>query len=133
MSGYVDEVSGRGAEEIHGFVPTRHELLQLVKYWEDVYLDYAMMWFFYATAGSDWLRKQSFARHRIGRIADILGDDEVNKAIDEVCSKMREQIGDRYWEIFISGDKAQREAVWEEEQKRVDEVFRSREEGTETP
>jgi len=30
---YVDEVNGVGAEEIAGYVPTRHELVQIVKYW----------------------------------------------------------------------------------------------------
>ena len=33
LIGYVDEVNGPGSEEVSGFVPTRHELIQLVKYW----------------------------------------------------------------------------------------------------
>ena len=33
LFGYVPEVNGHGAEEIAGFVPTRHELLLLVKHW----------------------------------------------------------------------------------------------------
>ena len=43
--GYVGEVNGEGAEEIAGFTPTRHELIQLVKYWYGRYLDKSWFWF----------------------------------------------------------------------------------------
>jgi hypothetical protein len=37
--GYVEEVNGTGAQEVQEFLPTRHELLQLVKYWARVDVD----------------------------------------------------------------------------------------------
>ena len=33
---WVDEVNGPGAAEVPEFVPTRHELFQLLKYWHEV-------------------------------------------------------------------------------------------------
>lgn len=38
-TGFVDEVNGPGAEEFPAFVPTRNELLQLVKYWAKIAVD----------------------------------------------------------------------------------------------
>jgi len=34
--GAVDEVNGSGAAEVVGFIPTRHELLELARYWANV-------------------------------------------------------------------------------------------------
>jgi hypothetical protein len=37
--GCVDEVNGPGSIEFPSFVPTRHELVQLAKYWATVQVD----------------------------------------------------------------------------------------------
>lgn len=50
--GCVDEVNGRGAEEVTGFVSTRHELIVLVKYWAGRMLDDEYFYFLYAQTGS---------------------------------------------------------------------------------
>ena len=48
--GNVDELNGAGAEEM-AFMPTRHELLQLVKYWTREILEIRYSWFL--SAGTD--------------------------------------------------------------------------------
>ena len=40
LVGYVDEVNGAGAVEVPDFVPTRHELIQIVRYWAEEALNY---------------------------------------------------------------------------------------------
>ena len=114
--GSVDEDNGPGAEEIQGFVPTRHELIQIVKYWANVELDLNYFMFFHSTTGSDLLRQTSFAQRRIGRIAKILGEDEVRKAIDgvytkfekdlEVFTEFGEDLDKEAWDIFLHRTKA---------------------------
>ncbi len=110
---WLDEFNGPGAEEIQGFVPTRHELIQLVKYWAKVELDLNYFMFIDSTTESDWLRQTSFAQRRIGRIAELLCDDEVNKTIDEVYAEIRKTFDKRHWDIFLNGSEEQREAVRE--------------------
>jgi hypothetical protein len=49
--GHVDEIVGDGGLEVPGFVATKKEILQIVRYWamEIVHLD----WFFSCTAAQD--------------------------------------------------------------------------------
>ncbi len=82
--GFVDEVNGPGAEEIQGFVPTRDELIQIVKYWTEVELDLNFFMFIHSYIESHLLSERGFAYRRIGRIAKILCEDEVSKARLEV-------------------------------------------------
>ena len=49
--GRVDRVNGAGAVEVP-FMPTRHELLQLVKYWAREILEIQYCWFLYESSGS---------------------------------------------------------------------------------
>ncbi len=110
--GFVDEVNGLGAEEIRDFIPTRHELIQLVKYWAEVEIDLSYFMFVYNQTGSDWLRKTSFAGRRIGRIARLMGDDEVKKAIDELKAKLCKE--SKGMDIYLNGSEVERAALREE-------------------
>src|SRR5215472_10713447 len=74
--GHVDEVNGRGAEEVP-FVPTRHELIQLVKYWARTAFDIEYEWFLYQQSGSSDRRRQPFALNRISRIQLVIGEPDV--------------------------------------------------------
>jgi hypothetical protein len=79
-TGFVDEVNGPGAEECSAFVPTRNELLQLVKYWAKIAIDIDYFWFCYEQSGSREIRLEPFAWRRINRIAALLGNEVVAKA-----------------------------------------------------
>jgi hypothetical protein len=113
--GYVDESNDPGAEEIAAYVPTRREVIELVKCWygELLYLQ----WFFFmtgVTGGSD-IRREHFARKRIQRAATAIGEGAVDKAIIEVRDAFRSELGDaRLWNIFLSGDREQWAAVRDE-------------------
>ncbi len=57
--GYVDEVNGAGAAEVAAYVPTRHEVVELVKYWYRWALENS--WFFClfgGTGSSEWRVKK---------------------------------------------------------------------------
>ena len=75
VCGSVDEVNGPGAAEIPDFVPTRHELLQLLNFWVKEALDYEYFEFLYAQTGSTELRLIPYAWRRVNRIGELLGEE----------------------------------------------------------
>ena len=77
------------------FVPTRHELIQLVKYWYGRLLDVDWYWFLYALTGSIEVRLRVFAYRRIGRAATAIGQEAVNRAIEEVREEFRKSTDKR--------------------------------------
>jgi hypothetical protein len=103
--GSVDEVNGRGAEEITSFVPTRHELIVIVKYWAEQTLSNRYFEFVYAQTGSSEIRLRAFANRRIARIEDILGAEAIDKALEEAQEgyKKEHNIDPEEWRIFTSG------------------------------
>ena len=115
----MDAVDGLGVEEIRVFIPTRNELIQLVKYWAEVKIDLNYFMFLYQQTGSDWRRETSFAGFRIGRIAKIIGEDEVNKAIDEAYTEFGEKQDKRYWDIYLNGSEEQQNEIQDEVQREI--------------
>jgi hypothetical protein len=115
--GYVSEVNGPDSAEMPGFVPTRHEMIQLVKYWATLDLDQQFYFFLYTQTGSDDRRRGEFARRRICRIAAILGEEEVRKAILEAEQEYRKTIDPRAWSIFKDGTPEEQDAFQEEVQR----------------
>jgi len=124
--GSVDEVNGPGAAEIPDFVPTRHELLQLLNFWVKKALDYEYFAFLYAQTGSTEIRLIPYAWRRINRIGDLLGEESAKKAVEEAYVEFGKDKNPRDWEIFMHGDDADRKALQDEIQR---EHFRSREKG----
>jgi hypothetical protein len=105
--GYVDEVNGEGAKEIAGFVATRHELLELTKYWAQRVLDSEFFVFHTAQIGSDDLRIGPYGNRRIDRIAELIGKEPVDAVVKQVQDDFAKEQDPRIWEIFTRGDKAQ--------------------------
>jgi len=118
--GYVDEVNGNSAAEVSGFVPTRHELIQLVEYWERKALEIEWFWFVSGQVGSSDTRQQAFARCRINRIWDLLEKEEIQQAIDRVYAEVGKDVDPRLWDVFLHGDEAQRRAVQEESWRQME-------------
>ena len=85
---FVDEVNGLEAEEIRDFISARHELIQLLKYWAEEEIELHWFMYTYGQMGKDWLHDVSLVKCRIGRIARLLRDDEVKKAIEELKAKL---------------------------------------------
>jgi hypothetical protein len=118
--GWVDEVNGPGVEEL-AFMPTRHELFQLVKYWVGVALDIEYFWFLYQQTGSSECRRHAFAWRRINRAAQILGEADVSKAIEEVCDELVKEEGSA-WHVFLRGTEAEKAALQQEIDQQVSSV-----------
>jgi hypothetical protein len=108
--GYVSEVNGADSGEMPEFVPTRHELIQLVKYWVTLDLDHQFEFFLYGQTGSSEWRRVAFAHRRIGRIATMLGDQEFRNAVEEAEAEFSKPIDPKAWAIFKGGTPEEREA-----------------------
>src|SRR5688572_23013716 len=72
------------AKEFPEFTPIRRELVELVRYWANLRLDDQYFFFLFPQSGSNW---GVFASHRISRIAEVLGDEQVKKIVAEVWEK----------------------------------------------
>jgi len=97
--------------EVPEFIPTRYDLLQLVEYWEKKYLshqwnDFKTGWF-----EPDW--EANLNSGRTARIAELLGEEEVKRVIDQVWEKFSRGCDARTWDIFLHGDEEQWKAVQE--------------------
>jgi hypothetical protein len=97
--GFVNYVIGEGALEVPEFVPTRAELLQIVKYWEQIYLKETYFMFCSGKNLSMEIRLFPFTLCRILRILELLGDDAV-QAVREVRDAFAKSIGLRRWNRF---------------------------------
>lgn len=112
--GYVDEVNGRGAEEIQGFLATRHELIQLAKYWTTKAIDIEYWWFLYEQVGTSETRSRAFAWRRVSRIEEIVGKEEVDGAVKEAYDEYGKRLDAKAWNIFLNGTPEEREAFRKE-------------------
>lgn len=109
---YVHEVNGAGAAEVAGYIPTRHELVQLVQYWYGRLLDDEWFRFLYGGWDSRELRIGRFAPRRIRRAAEAIGQEEVDRAIQQVRDAFKAKLNDtQLWEIFEAGNDEQWDAV----------------------
>ena len=112
--GAVDEVNGEGGVEAPDFAPTRHELLQLVRYWVQKSLEIDYFFFLYGISGSDEIRVEPHAWRRVHRIAEVLGKKAVQKAVDEAREMFGRNQDPRLWHIFVHGSEEEWDAVAEE-------------------
>ena len=112
--GYVEEVNGPEGAEVQEFVATRHELLVLVKHWERRALEIDFFWFWSAQTSSCEAREKAFARQRVNRVAELLGDAVVDEAVSEVWKDFGKEQEQRAWNIFMHGDKDQIRAFQDE-------------------
>lgn len=109
--GTIDEVNGSGAAEVPEFNVTRHELIQIAKYWAEATLDSEYWCFLFQQIGSAEIRLQPYAWRRVSRIADLLGNEVVEKAIQEVKEEMGKTRDAEAWRVFLSGSNVERAAL----------------------
>lgn len=119
--GYVDEVNGPNSVEMPEFVPTRYELIQLAKYWATIALDLRFDYFPYTQTGSSEWRRDAFASRRVGRIGEILGQDQINKVIDQAYEEYGKKQDPRAWSIFLNGTPEEQQAFQDEIQQKISE------------
>ena len=121
--GYVDEVNGPNSAEMPEFVPTRYELIQLAKYWATIVIDLRFDYFLYTQTGSSEWRLDAFAWRRVGRIGEILGQDQINKVIDQAYEEYGKKQDPRAWSIFLNGTPEEQAAFQDEIQQKISERF----------
>ena len=115
---WVDEVNGPGAAEVPDFVPTRHELFQLLKYWHEVSEGNNYVFFRTGMMRADSeTRLDFFAESRMSRIERLLGDKEARKAINESYEEFGKKQDQRTWDIYHSGNEEQKRAFHEEQER----------------
>ena len=92
--------------EVTEFSPTSDELLQIVKYWTTKVLkvEYYQHFLCGLYEGTDWHRYY-LARRRISRITELLGQETVDQAIEEVYIEIGEKQDERIWNTFLFGNK----------------------------
>jgi len=119
--GYVDEVNGAGAAEAASYVPTRHEVVKLVKYWCRRVLDNSWFFFIFGGTGSSEWRVKAFADRRFDRAEAAIGRESVDAAIKETREEFRTKVvkDDRLWEIFENGPQEQWDAVLAETHRKL--------------
>jgi hypothetical protein len=107
--GDVPEVNGEGALEENKFVPTRHELSILARYWLKEVLTIRFDCFVYAYSGSREIRVPPYAYRRLGRIERILGADAIETLGREVMSELEPKVDPRLWKMFLEGEEPRRD------------------------
>ena len=98
------------AEDIPAFTVTRYELLQVLKFWYQWIL-YGSFWFF-TTGGTGSIQWSidEFAEARIEGIEQLLGAEDVKRAIAEAQEEFGKDRDPEAWRIFLHGDAVERKA-----------------------
>lgn len=86
--GYVDDVNGSGAAEVP-FLPTRHELGVLARYWGGVVAEIEDVWAALQSVGSEDMRVRWFALRRMHRIADLVGVENLTPFARRIVERGR--------------------------------------------
>jgi len=119
MIGVVDMIVGDGGVEVPGFVATKNEILQLVRYWAKKIIDLDFWFFLYGCSGSSEWRTGAFANRRLDRISTLIGEEEVTKACKEAEQAFAKGVDQRAWKIFTEGTQEERERFQQEAQEKL--------------
>jgi hypothetical protein len=117
---HVNASHGQVEEVCAGYQPTRDELFLLARDWAQTRLDIALNSFFYWLSGSIEFRRSSYAAVRLSRLAEVLGEEEVRRAEEEVEAEARRKIGAAHWRIFTEGTPEEKRRVADEVQETSD-------------
>jgi hypothetical protein len=120
VMGQVHEVNGPGAAEVV-FMPTRHEAVQLAKYWFQVAIEIEYRWFLFDQVDSNESLLKAFAYRRVRTIAKVIGEVEVREANRQVEEELSKKNDPKYWKAFRFGTDQERLAVQEEIQRKLEE------------
>ena len=112
--GLVDMIVGKRGLEVPGFVATKHEIIQLVRYWATEIIDLDFEFFLYGCTGSSEWRTREFANRRLDRITNLIGEEEATKAWKQAEQAYSQRVDQRAWKILIEGTQEQQEAFQRE-------------------
>jgi hypothetical protein len=104
--GFVEEVDGPSSEIVPDWPVTRHELLQLVKYWHKSALDNDYFMWRYGEWGSDWAALRCYGWRRVDQFEAVLGPEAVKKACEEVTAEFAADEDPEVWNLYVEGKAA---------------------------
>ena len=120
--GWVDEMNGSEAAKIPDLVSTSYELIQLVRFWVEEYLDFHFHdGFRLNSVSSSGCDRAAYACRRINKIEEVLGQEQVQEAVDQAYQDFGKKQDQRIWDIFLNGDEEQRQAFYEEQDRALSE------------
>lgn len=108
--GLVDEISGEGGEEIPDFAVTRYELLELARFWAREQVEIQWLTFTTGQTGSSEWRTVAYADRRIDHIAEIIGVEPVERAVEGARAEFGREQDRMSWWVFCHGSKEDRKA-----------------------
>jgi hypothetical protein len=97
--------------EFADYWPSRNELLQLARYWTKESLSFVVNYYLFGFTGGYESRLAAISGVRLRRIARLVGDEAVQAIATQVEDEYRRSLGDRIWEIFTKGSRAEVDAV----------------------
>ena len=101
--GFLADICGEGGKEIPDFAVTRYELLALVRFWARKSLGIQWEERVMGQTGSYEWRMRTYAGRRIENIADLIGDEPVNEAIEEAREEFGKKRDPYAWWVFCHG------------------------------
>jgi hypothetical protein len=107
--GVVNMIVGEGGVKVPGFVPTKNETLQLVRYWATEIIDLDFSFFLHGTTGSSEWRTREFANRRLNTISKLIGQQEVSAAVEQATETFAKRVDARAWKVFWEGTKEEQE------------------------
>jgi hypothetical protein len=90
-------------KEITGFVPTQDELIHLVKYWATKAIHDRYFIFWGQCFGNSDLRCIDFDWQRVDEIAQLLGEEETDKAVKKAYEDIAHEFERDDWIVFRYG------------------------------
>ena len=96
------------------YAPTWHELRELARYWVRENLNFSVNYYLFGFTSASQSKRVAASGERLCRLEKSLGVDAVEKIVAQVEDKYRLSLGDRIWEIFTKGSRAELDAVREE-------------------
>jgi hypothetical protein len=101
-------------EKPTSYIPTREEILLLVKHWETQVLDAYWFCFMSGACGLYVHDEKVRANSRFELAEAAIGEEAVRAAIDEANEEFKREYPEWLWEIFVNGSDKQEEEVHEE-------------------
>lgn len=112
--GYVPRVNGEDAEEIPGYICSRHELIQLVEHWWAEVLWIVWKSRILGLEGSEESRVYIYAKRRIEQISSLIGEEQANRGITAAERRFKKGLTEEHWRIFSEGSQEEWERLGHE-------------------
>ena len=109
-----------GPVEVTGLVPTRHELATLAQFWMLEVIDYSFSVFVYGQLSGRESRRRAFGIRQLERIEQLIGKDEIAKAVDAAYKEYGERLAiPEHLRVFSEGSPVELNALKAEIDARI--------------